>query len=655
MSRTRSLAVRPFFLLLMALALLLGATAAPVVRAQDEADPPGRVGRVAVREGPVWWFDDAQQAWAEAQPNLPLTTGDRVATDPGGRAELRIGSTSVVVDEDSELVFDRLDDAQIRVRVMHGNVALLLRADELAPEIWLGSDEVWLQPLRAGRYRLGRDGAITEATSWRGELQLADSSRLVVDTGRRAQLWREGGQLRVRMLASVEDAFATRVLTAEQAAATAAATRYVSPETTGYEDLDRYGRWEQHPEYGPVWYPVGVAVDWVPYRDGRWVWVRPWGWTWVDAAPWGFAPFHYGRWMQWRARWVWVPGPYVARPVWAPALVTWIDGPSIGIGIRIGSATLSWMPLAPWEPLVLGYRASPHYHARIEPPQWRRYSPPPGWRRDTHAGHNDAHRGVTVIPSTSLRRPPPAAHARPRPAPTPGPHAMPRPERPWPQPPVLREHEPPRSGHVPQMPRIEREQPSRVQPPAAHEGGRPQFERRRPFPQAEEGREPRPREERHFDAPRSGRTPEAHPRNPRPVTRPGAQMPSPVHPLPQAQAPIAVPTPAPVAPLAPLAPAVAPAPAATPGPAPAPARTRAPVLPVKPPSANPTPPQVSPGARTREQPRPGFERPGGQGPGHRFERAPGQQTAPVGSRSIEQRPEQPPATRGNHPARPSAR
>ena len=23
----------------------------------------------------------------------------------------------------------------------------------------------------------------------------------------------------------------------------------------------------------------------------------PWGWTWVDDAPWGFAPFHYGRWV----------------------------------------------------------------------------------------------------------------------------------------------------------------------------------------------------------------------------------------------------------------------------------------------------------------------------------------------------------------------
>ena len=46
----------------------------------------------------------------------------------------------------------------------------------------------------------------------------------------------------------------------------------------------------------PVWTPAGVAADWAPYRYGHWVWVAPWGWTWVEDEPWGFAPFHYGRW-----------------------------------------------------------------------------------------------------------------------------------------------------------------------------------------------------------------------------------------------------------------------------------------------------------------------------------------------------------------------
>jgi len=45
---------------------------------------------------------------------------------------------------------------------------------------------------------------------------------------------------------------------------------------------------------------------------------QPWGWTWVDDAAWGFAPFHYGRWV-YAGYWAWSPGPVYVRPIYAPA------------------------------------------------------------------------------------------------------------------------------------------------------------------------------------------------------------------------------------------------------------------------------------------------------------------------------------------------
>ena len=36
----------------------------------------------------------------------------------------------------------------------------------------------------------------------------------------------------------------------------------------GAADLDQYGTWSQMPEYGAVWYPNNVPVDWAPYRNG---------------------------------------------------------------------------------------------------------------------------------------------------------------------------------------------------------------------------------------------------------------------------------------------------------------------------------------------------------------------------------------------------
>ena len=135
---------------------------------------------------------------------------------------------------------------------------------------------------------------------------------------------------------------------------------------TGAEDLDRYGQWQQTPEYGALWVPRSVAADWAPYTTGHWAWVRPWGWTWVDDAPWGFAPFHYGRWVYHRNVWCWAPGTYVARPVYAPALVAWVGGPRGGVSISVGAgAPVGWFPLAPREVYVPAYRASPRYVQQV--------------------------------------------------------------------------------------------------------------------------------------------------------------------------------------------------------------------------------------------------------------------------------------------------
>jgi hypothetical protein len=92
-----------------------------------------------------------------------------------------------------------------------------------------------------------------------------------------------------------------------------ASPRHVSPAMTGYEELDEYGEWAAAPTYGEIWFPRSVPVGWAPYREGRWVWVEPWGWNWVDDEPWGFAPCHYGRWAR-------VLAPRIAEAVFTPEL-----------------------------------------------------------------------------------------------------------------------------------------------------------------------------------------------------------------------------------------------------------------------------------------------------------------------------------------------
>ena len=112
--------------------------------------------------------------------------------------------------------------------------------------------------------------------------------------------------------------------------------------------LDDNGDWRPESSYGNVWFPH-VSAGWAPYRDGHWAWVDPWGWTWVDDEPWGYAPFHYGRWMSVEGRWGWVPGPMEVAPVYAPALVVFVGGGG-GFGGNMG-----WFPLGPREVYVPSY------------------------------------------------------------------------------------------------------------------------------------------------------------------------------------------------------------------------------------------------------------------------------------------------------------
>ena len=98
------------------------------------ADPPGRVGRLAGLQGQVWLYDAETADWVAAGLNRPLTGGNRVATDGDGRAEVRIGSTSLRLGAGTEVELLQLDDQLVRVQLHNGQLALRLRTHEAARE-----------------------------------------------------------------------------------------------------------------------------------------------------------------------------------------------------------------------------------------------------------------------------------------------------------------------------------------------------------------------------------------------------------------------------------------------------------------------------------------------------------------------------------------
>jgi hypothetical protein len=412
-SLTLAVHARAWLMRMAGLLVSVAAFAAGSAWAQD--DPPGRVGRLAEMQGQVWWYDPEDGQWTEAQRNRPLTGGDRISTAPEARVELRIGSTVLRLGAVTELEVLQLDDERMRFQLHSGSLALSVRSREVAEEIELVTAEAWLRPWRSGHYRLDRLGDTSHAGSWRGTLRIDEAGGFEIDTGQRVELWREGGarELRHAWGTLPDDDFAAWVVAADLQDERSAAMRYVSPEMTGAEDLERYGRWDSHPEYGQLWYPYVVPAGWAPYRHGRWAWVRPWGWTWVDDARWGFAPFHYGRWVHWRGRWGWWPGSYVARPVYAPALVGWVGGSNWGVSVNIGGPAIGWVPLAPREVFVPWYRHTPVYVDRINrrPHVPGRKPVPQLPTGPARYGNQGAPGAVTVVPRDVLVRRQPVSPA----------------------------------------------------------------------------------------------------------------------------------------------------------------------------------------------------------------------------------------------------
>jgi hypothetical protein len=112
---------------------------------------------------------------------------------------------------------------------------------------------------------------------------------------------------------------------------------YADKDPTALQDfhpaLDAHGTWADDPKYGTVWTPNAAETgpSFAPYvTAGHWVYDEL---LWTSDYDWGWAPFHYGRWVLIEGRgWSWIPGRE-----YAPAWVEW----------RTGDEYLGWAPAPP--------------------------------------------------------------------------------------------------------------------------------------------------------------------------------------------------------------------------------------------------------------------------------------------------------------------
>src|SRR6516162_5840305 len=323
------------------------------VPALAQVEPPARVGRVSLVSGALAFYGPGDSDWSAAKVNLPVAADAWLATDPQSRAELRIGADSLDLANDTQLNFAELRDRVMQIALPQGRVDLHLRRlqqDETA-EIDVPGGGVW--PLRPGVYDIDSGGPDqpTRVTVFEGSAHFIGGGIDTLVNAGDALVLSGSGTLTAAVEHAAPDEF-VRWCRAHDYDEKRLVSHHVSPAMTGYEELDEYGESAAAPAYGEVWYPRSVPAGWAPYRDGRWVWVEPWGWNWVDDAPWGFAPCHYGRWARVDDRWGWVPGEFAPAPVYAPALVAFIPPPAIAVAVPVpvdAGPPVGWFPLAPGE------------------------------------------------------------------------------------------------------------------------------------------------------------------------------------------------------------------------------------------------------------------------------------------------------------------
>ncbi len=370
--RTMGATGRRFFWTYLLMAALLGGITGVSARADD--DPSGRVARINFLQGNVSFqpAGGGDNDWVAAVANRPITTGDRLWDDNDGRAELHVGSTAIRLDHQTGISFLNLSDSIVQVQLSAGAMIVRLRRLDPADTFEIDAPNLAFTLLRPGDYRLdvNPDNSVTRVSVMQGEGEVTGGGRSYRLISDQSATFTGTDSLTYDLVdadAAPQGEFDRWAADRDRREDHLASARYVSPEMTGSEDLDTYGVWRTTPDYGPVWYPNGVAVGWAPYRYGHWAWIPPYGWTWVEDEPWGFAPFHYGRWAFVAGTWGWVPGPVVVRPVYAPALVAWVGGgPGFNFSVAIGGGGgVGWFPLGPREVYVPPYQVSEAYVTRV--------------------------------------------------------------------------------------------------------------------------------------------------------------------------------------------------------------------------------------------------------------------------------------------------
>src|SRR5258708_170255 len=164
-------------LLSIALAVALFA---PQPAAADDDDPPSRVPPPRYINGNVSFNPARTHDWVNAVVNRPITTGDKLWSDNGSRAELHIGSAAIRLASSTGFSFLNLDDRTAQIRITEGTLSVRVRSLEQDETFEIDTPNLAFSVLRPGNYKINVNeaGDATMVTVRNGEGEVTQAAPL---------------------------------------------------------------------------------------------------------------------------------------------------------------------------------------------------------------------------------------------------------------------------------------------------------------------------------------------------------------------------------------------------------------------------------------------------------------------------------------------
>ena len=273
----------------------------PELESSDEKigevrEAPGGIGHVSLLVGETRWFAQSASSdgWIRAQPNLPIVANSSLATADGARAEVRVGTTTIALDGNSQADFLDVGDHGLVVRVAHGRVAVATTAFAPQYPIELRSRGTSVIVRSDGRYALGfgpraaggASIALAQVHEGQADLRLGVAN-LPLYAGQEARIDTSGplSQDRRQIIANDFDRWVEERARHWEETIALADTGDDLPEMPPVAEQVTPGGWQEDPGHGAAWGPRDAEPSWLPYDNGQWETVAPVGQVWIAPAP----------------------------------------------------------------------------------------------------------------------------------------------------------------------------------------------------------------------------------------------------------------------------------------------------------------------------------------------------------------------------------